>query len=55
MIHSIRGTRGAAVAPRALAAQSALDALREGGNARKAKIAAAVDWREPLAKDQLAR
>ena len=40
MIHSIRGTRGMAVAPHALAAQSALDVLREGGNALEAMIAA---------------
>jgi len=42
MIHSIRGTRGMAVAPHALAAQSALDVLREGGNALEAMIAAAA-------------
>ena len=41
MIHSTRGTRGMAVAPHALAAQSALDVLREGGNALEAMIAAA--------------
>ena len=42
MIHSIRGTRGMAVAPHALAAQSALDVLRERGNALEAMIAAAA-------------
>jgi gamma-glutamyltranspeptidase/glutathione hydrolase len=42
MIHSIRGTRGMAVAPHALASQSALDVLREGGNALEAMIAAAA-------------
>lgn len=42
MINSIRGTRGMAVAPHALAAQSALDVLREGGNALEAMIAAAA-------------
>ena len=40
MIHSIHGTRGMAVAPHALAAQSALEVLREGGNALEAMIAA---------------
>jgi len=42
MIHSICGTRGMAVAPHALAAQSALDILREGGNALEAMIGAAA-------------
>jgi gamma-glutamyltranspeptidase/glutathione hydrolase len=42
MIHPVRGTRGMAVAPHALAAQSALDVLREGGNALEAMIAAAA-------------
>lgn len=42
MIHSIRGTRGMAVAPHALAAQSALGVLREGGNALEAMIACAA-------------
>ena len=42
MINSIRGTRGMAVAPHALAAQSALAVLREGGNAVEAMIAAAA-------------
>jgi len=42
MIHSIRGTRGMAVAPHALASQSALGVLREGGNAIEATIAAAA-------------
>jgi len=42
MINSIRGTRGMAVAPHALAAQSALAVLREGGNALEAMIAAAA-------------
>ncbi|MBI3045625.1 MAG: gamma-glutamyltransferase family protein [Betaproteobacteria bacterium] len=41
-IRSINGTRGIAVAPHALAAQSALDVLREGGNALEAMIAAAA-------------
>jgi len=39
MIHS---TRGMAVAPHALAAQSALGVLREGGNALEAMVAAAA-------------
>ena len=42
MIHSVTGARGIAVAPHALAAQSALDVLREGGNAIEAMIAAAA-------------
>src|SRR5262245_22284903 len=42
MIYPVRGTRGMAVAPHALAAQSALDVLREGGNALEAMIAAAA-------------
>ena len=42
MIHSIRGTRGMAVAPHALAAQSGVAILREGGNALEAMIAAAA-------------
>jgi len=42
MIGSIRGTRGMAVAPHALAAQSAIDVLRDGGNALEAMIAAAA-------------
>jgi gamma-glutamyltranspeptidase/glutathione hydrolase len=41
MQNSIRGTRGMATAPHALAAQSALAVLREGGNALEAMIAAA--------------
>ena len=41
MINSVRGTRGMAVAPHALAAQSALAVLREGGNAIEAMVAAA--------------
>ncbi|MCX7140475.1 MAG: gamma-glutamyltransferase family protein [Proteobacteria bacterium] len=41
MFNSIRGTRGMAVAPHALAAQSALAVLREGGNAVEAMLAAA--------------
>ena len=41
MIHSIRGTRGMAVAPHSVAAQAALSILREGGNALEAAIAAA--------------
>lgn len=42
MLNPIRGTRGMAVAPHALAAQSALAVLREGGNALEAMIAAAA-------------
>lgn len=42
MFNSIRGTRGMAVAPHALAAQAALAMLREGGNAIEAMIAAAA-------------
>ncbi|HKA39073.1 MAG TPA: gamma-glutamyltransferase [Burkholderiales bacterium] len=42
MLHPVRGTRGMAVAPHALASQSALDVLREGGNALEAMIAAAA-------------
>lgn len=42
MLNSIRGTRGMAVAPHALAAQAALAVLREGGNALEAMIAAAA-------------
>lgn len=42
MINPIRGTRGMAVAPHALAAQSALDVLRDKGNALEAMIAAAA-------------
>jgi gamma-glutamyltranspeptidase/glutathione hydrolase len=42
MSHSVRGARGIAVAPHALAAQSALAILREGGNAIEAMIAAAA-------------
>ena len=42
MMHSIRGARGMAVAPHALAAQSALHILREGGNALEAATAAAA-------------
>ena len=42
MLNSIRGTRGMAVAPHALAAQAALAVLREGGNAIEAMIAAAA-------------
>jgi gamma-glutamyltranspeptidase/glutathione hydrolase len=41
-IRSISGMRGMAVAPHALAAQSALDVLREGGDALEAMIAAAA-------------
>ncbi len=43
MFNSIRGTRGMAVAPHALAAQAALAVLREGGNAIEAMIAAAAN------------
>lgn len=42
MINSLRGTRGMAVAPHSLAAQSALAVLREGGNAIEAMVAAAA-------------
>ncbi len=42
MINSIRGTRGMVVAPHALASQSGLAVLREGGNAIEAMIAAAA-------------
>jgi gamma-glutamyltranspeptidase/glutathione hydrolase len=42
MLHPVRGTRGMAVAPHALASQSALDVLREGGNALEGMIAAAA-------------
>lgn len=41
-IRSISGTRGIAVAPHGLAAQSALEVLRDGGNALEAMIAAAA-------------
>src|SRR5471030_2407835 len=40
--NSIRGSRGMAVAPHALAAQSASAVLREGGNAVEAMVAAAA-------------
>ena len=42
MSQPVRGTRGMAVAPHALAAQSALEVLREGGNALEAMIAGAA-------------
>ena len=42
MINTLRGTRGMAVTPHALASQSALAVLREGGNAIEAAIAAYV-------------
>ncbi|HEY9448051.1 MAG TPA: gamma-glutamyltransferase family protein [Burkholderiales bacterium] len=42
MLKSIFGTRGIAVAPHALAAQSAIDVLRDGGNAVEGMIAAAA-------------
>ena len=42
MFNSMRGTRGMAVAPHALAAQTALAVMREGGNAVEAMIAAAA-------------
>jgi gamma-glutamyltranspeptidase/glutathione hydrolase len=42
MLNSLRATRGMAVAPHALASQSALAVLREGGNALEAMIAAAA-------------
>jgi oxamate amidohydrolase len=41
-IRSLGGTRGMAVAPHALAAQTALGVLREGGNALEAMVAAAA-------------
>jgi gamma-glutamyltranspeptidase len=41
-IRPLSGTRGMAVAPHALAAQTALGVLREGGNALEAMIAAAA-------------
>ena len=42
MTHAMQGRRGMAVAPHALASQSALAVLREGGNALEAMIAAAA-------------
>src|SRR3954462_3503402 len=42
MANPVRGARGMAVAPHALAAQSALAVLREGGNAVEAMVAAAA-------------
>lgn len=42
MLNSTLATRGIAVAPHSLAAQSALDVMREGGNALEAMIAAAA-------------
>src|SRR5882672_1777401 len=42
MTNPARGTRGMAVAPHSLAAQSALAILREGGNALEAMVAAAA-------------
>ena len=42
MINPVRGTRGMAAAPHALASQSALAVMREGGNAIEAMIAAAA-------------
>src|SRR5262245_36260165 len=42
MLHPVSGVRGAAVAPHALAAQSALAVLREGGNAIEAMVCAAA-------------
>jgi gamma-glutamyltranspeptidase len=42
MSNPVRGTRGITVAPHALAAQSALAVLREGGNAIEATVAAAA-------------
>jgi gamma-glutamyltranspeptidase/glutathione hydrolase len=42
MLNPTRGTRGMAVAPHALAAQSALAVLRQSGNAVEAMIAAAA-------------
>lgn len=42
MNHSVQGRHGIAVAPHALASQSALAVLREGGNAIEAMVAAAA-------------
>src|SRR5262245_10442493 len=42
MTYTTRALRGMAVAPHALASQSALGVLREGGNALEAMIAAAA-------------
>src|SRR6218665_545515 len=42
MANPVRGRRGMAVAPHALASQSALAVLREGGNAVEAMVAAAA-------------
>ncbi|HYC46111.1 MAG TPA: gamma-glutamyltransferase family protein [Burkholderiales bacterium] len=42
MLTAVRGRRGMAVAPHALAAQSALEVLRQGGNAIEATIAGAA-------------
>ena len=42
MLHPVRSSRGMAVAPHALAAQSALSILRDGGNAVEAMVAAAA-------------
>ena len=42
MMHAITAMRGMAVAPHALASQSAVHVLREGGNALEAMIAAAA-------------
>ena len=49
MIQPTRSTRGMAVAPHALAAQSALAVLRAGGNAHEAMVAAAGAWPGVLA------
>ncbi len=42
MMHPVRGRRGIAVAPHALASESAIAVLREGGNAVEAMISAAA-------------
>src|ERR1700719_3371052 len=42
LIQTIRATQGMAVAPHALASQSALAVLRDGGNAIEAMVAAAA-------------
>jgi len=42
MLQTVRSTRGMAVAPHALAAQSAVSVLRDGGNAIEAMVAAAA-------------
>lgn len=50
MAQSVFGTRGIAVAPHSLAAESAVAVMREGGNAIEAMIAAAatIAWSIPI-------